>query len=125
MAVGGRTGAEGLGGHGPENHRLAIPPAPLQQRLLLLRLPTRPHPALPLLLLRPRGFRRGHGEEDITRAVLGRAVRQRLDTVLRSQCDPEAVNAGAFADQAARIAANGGRAEIAASADIPFTPAPA
>ena len=53
------------------------------------------------------------------------AVRQRLDTVLRSQCDPEAVNAGAFADQAARIAANGGRAEIAASADIPFTPAPA
>lgn len=48
----------------------------------------------------------------------------RLDAELRKICDPEAVNALAFTDQLAVIEANGGKDGIAASADIPFTPAP-
>nr|WP_306265564.1 sulfatase-like hydrolase/transferase [Pararhizobium sp. IMCC3301] len=51
-------------------------------------------------------------------------VRSDLATALRRICDPEAVNAQAFADQAGVIAANGGRAVIAGVGDIPFTPAP-
>lgn len=51
-------------------------------------------------------------------------VLRQLDAELRRYCDPQAVNARAFADQAAQIEANGGRQTIAASADIPFTPAP-
>lgn len=53
-----------------------------------------------------------------------REILQRLDAELRTYCDPEEVNTRAFADQAAMIEANGGRETIAASADIPFTPAP-
>lgn len=51
-------------------------------------------------------------------------IRRKLDAELRRCCDPEAVDRRAFADQAARIAANGGRAAIASATDIPFTPAP-
>lgn len=53
-----------------------------------------------------------------------REVLLRLDAELRRYCDPDEVNARAFADQAAMIEANGGREKIVASADIPFTPAP-
>ncbi|MDW4499335.1 sulfatase-like hydrolase/transferase [Sulfitobacter sp. D35] len=47
-----------------------------------------------------------------------------LATELRTILDPEEVNDRAFADQAALIARHGGAQAIAASADIPFTPAP-
>lgn len=53
-----------------------------------------------------------------------RDVLAQMDAELRKICDPEAVNALAFADQLAVIEANGGKEGIAASADIPFTPAP-
>ena len=43
---------------------------------------------------------------------------------LREILDPEAVNAAAFAAQAARIAELGGRERILASADFGHTPAP-
>lgn len=48
----------------------------------------------------------------------------KMDTALRAICNPEEVNARAFADQAALIEAFGGREEIDATVDIPFTPAP-
>jgi choline-sulfatase len=43
---------------------------------------------------------------------------------LRSVCDPDAVNARAFADQRALIAAHGGREAIIARGDYSYTPAP-
>jgi len=43
---------------------------------------------------------------------------------LRAICDPEAVNAQAFADQAALIAAYGGREAVIARGDYSYTPAP-
>ncbi|MEM8915956.1 MAG: sulfatase-like hydrolase/transferase, partial [Pseudomonadota bacterium] len=52
------------------------------------------------------------------------AIRQELDGVLSDICSPEEVNAQAFADQSALIAAHGGPTGIEQSADIPFTPAP-
>lgn len=44
---------------------------------------------------------------------------------LQKICDPDETDAMAFADQAAVIAAHGGKDGIADSADIPFTPPPA
>jgi choline-sulfatase len=43
---------------------------------------------------------------------------------LRGLCDPEAVNAEAFADQRRRIAEHGGRDVILARGDFSYTPAP-
>lgn len=43
---------------------------------------------------------------------------------LRAICDPEAVSAQAFADQAALIAAHGGREAVIARGDYSYTPAP-
>lgn len=43
---------------------------------------------------------------------------------LRAICDPEAVTARAFADQAARIEALGGEDKVLASGSFPYTPAP-
>ncbi|OSP54005.1 sulfatase-like hydrolase/transferase [Pseudoruegeria sp. SK021] len=51
-------------------------------------------------------------------------VRSDLAACLRQVCDPDTVNAQAFAAQAEVIAANGGRSVIAGASDIPFTPAP-
>ena len=51
-------------------------------------------------------------------------ILREMHAELLTYCDPDAVNDLAFADQAALIAANGGRDKIAASTDIPFTPAP-
>lgn len=48
----------------------------------------------------------------------------RLTAMLHNILDPDEVNDRAFADQAALIAQHGGAEAIAASADIPFTPAP-
>jgi choline-sulfatase len=48
----------------------------------------------------------------------------RLEAKLRRVLDPDAVNARAFADQKAMIAAAGGRAAILSATDIPYTPAP-
>jgi choline-sulfatase len=53
------------------------------------------------------------------------ATLARLTAELHAILDPDEVNARAFADQAALIAQHGGAKAIAASADIPFTPAPA
>jgi choline-sulfatase len=47
-----------------------------------------------------------------------------LEAELRKICDPAAVTAQAFADQAARIAAHGGAAAIKARGDFGYTPAP-
>ncbi|MCB1492847.1 MAG: sulfatase-like hydrolase/transferase [Rhodobiaceae bacterium] len=63
------------------------------------------------------------------RCDLGRS-RDHADVVaemtlrLRGICDPEEINARAFADQKRTMEANGGRDGIMASVDIPFTPAP-
>ena len=46
------------------------------------------------------------------------------DARLRQILDPEAVNARAFADQAARIAALGGREAALTAGDLGYTPAP-
>ncbi|WP_332461104.1 sulfatase-like hydrolase/transferase [Acuticoccus mangrovi] len=43
---------------------------------------------------------------------------------LREICDPEAVNARAFADQAARIEALGGSEKVMSAGSFPYTPAP-
>lgn len=43
---------------------------------------------------------------------------------LRAICDPDAVNARAFADQRALIAAHGGREAVIARGDYSYTPAP-
>ncbi|MEM7462671.1 MAG: sulfatase-like hydrolase/transferase [Pseudomonadota bacterium] len=48
-----------------------------------------------------------------------------LDRELHKICDPNAVNARAFADQHQLIELNGGAEGIASTADIPFTPIPA
>jgi choline-sulfatase len=47
-----------------------------------------------------------------------------LTSVLRRLCDPEAINARAFADQKRTLEANGGRDSILQMVDIPYTPAP-
>jgi len=47
-----------------------------------------------------------------------------LRAALAAVCDIEAVNARAFADQAARVKAHGGREAILRTADIAHTPAP-
>jgi choline-sulfatase len=54
-----------------------------------------------------------------------RGVLDELQAALAAICDPAEVNARAFRDQSARIAASGGRRRIEESVDIPFTPAPA
>lgn len=46
------------------------------------------------------------------------------EAALRRICDPDAVNAQAFADQRALIAAHGGREAIIARGDYSYTPAP-
>jgi choline-sulfatase len=51
-------------------------------------------------------------------------VRARLEAELRQIVDPEAVNALAFADQAARVEAHGGAEKIKARGDFGYTPAP-
>ena len=43
---------------------------------------------------------------------------------LAAICDPDEVNERAFADQAARIEAHGGREAIIARGDFGYTPAP-
>jgi choline-sulfatase len=43
---------------------------------------------------------------------------------LRALCDPEAVNAEAFADQRRKIAEHGGRDALLARGDYSYTPAP-
>jgi choline-sulfatase len=53
-----------------------------------------------------------------------KAVLDDLDAELRKQCDPDEVNARAFADQQRLIEANGGRDVISSTVDIPYTPAP-
>lgn len=47
-----------------------------------------------------------------------------MNRLLLTICDPDAVNARAFADQQVLIQTHGGRDEIERSVDIPFTPAP-
>jgi len=51
-------------------------------------------------------------------------VRARLEAALREIVDPDAVNALAFADQEARIAAHGGPEAIKQRGDFGYTPAP-
>jgi choline-sulfatase len=51
-------------------------------------------------------------------------VREDLDRALREIVDPEAVDARAKADQAARIAAAGGRRAILEKGSFGYTPAP-
>jgi choline-sulfatase len=46
------------------------------------------------------------------------------EAALRRICDPEAVNAEAFADQRRRIAAHGGAQAILGRGDYSYTPAP-
>lgn len=61
---------------------------------------------------------------DLGRAPEHQATISRLTRELRQLCDPEAINARAFADQQRLIEANGGREGILKTVDIPFTPAP-
>jgi choline-sulfatase len=63
------------------------------------------------------------------RADLGRSPAHagklaEMTAALRALCDPEAIDARAFADQQRTIEANGGREGILQTVDIPFTPAP-
>ncbi|MEV8468903.1 sulfatase-like hydrolase/transferase [Fluviibacterium sp. DFM31] len=62
---------------------------------------------------------------DLAKDPAHAAILAEMDGALRAVCDPEEVNRRAFADQQAVIDANGGRAQIDATVDIPFTPAPA
>jgi choline-sulfatase len=61
---------------------------------------------------------------DLGRSPDHAAVVADLTRVLRTLCDPEAINARAFADQKRTLEANGGRDSIMQTVDIPFTPAP-
>jgi choline-sulfatase len=61
---------------------------------------------------------------DLGRSPDHAGVVAELTRTLRSLCDPEAINARAFADQKRTLEANGGRAAILRTVDIPFTPAP-
>ncbi|MEM5499975.1 sulfatase-like hydrolase/transferase [Ahrensia kielensis] len=51
-------------------------------------------------------------------------IRKALDTELRAICDPEKVNAQAFADQARTVELNGGRDKVLQVKELAFTPAP-
>jgi len=62
---------------------------------------------------------------DLSRSLAHASVLQEMHQALLDICNPEDVDAAAFADQNALISAHGGRAEIERSDDIPFTPAPA
>ena len=52
------------------------------------------------------------------------SVLAECDAALLRICDPEAVNAEAFADQRRRIALNGGREAVMQRGDFGYTPAP-
>ena len=52
------------------------------------------------------------------------AVLAECEARLRAICDPDAVNAKAFADQRALIASYGGREAVIARGDYSYTPAP-
>ena len=51
-------------------------------------------------------------------------TRSMLHAQLVGICDPEEVNRQAFADQAARVEANGGVEAVLKRSSIPYTPAP-
>jgi choline-sulfatase len=61
---------------------------------------------------------------DLGESAAHAEVRARLAAELAKVVDPEAVNALAFADQAARIAAHGGADAIKQRGDFGYTPAP-
>jgi choline-sulfatase len=65
-----------------------------------------------------------HEARDLGQSAEHAAVRARLDAALRQIVDPDAVNAQAFADQEARIAAYGGPEAIKQRGDFGYTPAP-
>ena len=52
------------------------------------------------------------------------ATRSMLHTKLLEICDPDEVNRQAFADQAARVEANGGVEAVLKRSSIPYTPVP-
>jgi choline-sulfatase len=62
--------------------------------------------------------------DDLGDSAAHAEVRARLAAELAKVVDPEAVNALAFADQAARIAAHGGPDAIKQRGDFGYTPAP-
>ena len=53
------------------------------------------------------------------------AVLAEMTDALHAVCDPQAVDARAFADQARRVREAGGRAAVIETVEIPYTPAPA
>jgi choline-sulfatase len=62
--------------------------------------------------------------KDLAERADMRPVLAECEAELRRLCDPEAINAEAFADQRRRIAEHGGREAIMARGDYGYTPAP-
>ena len=65
-----------------------------------------------------------HETTDLGESPQHADIRARFEQTLRHLLDPEAVNALAFADQEARIAAYGGPEAIKQRGDFGYTPAP-
>lgn len=65
-----------------------------------------------------------HEATDLAARPDMKSVLKECEAALRAMLDPERVSALAFADQAARIAANGGPAAILQRGDFGYTPAP-
>ena len=65
-----------------------------------------------------------HETTDLGTSAAHRDVIARCEAKLRAICDPEAVNARAFADQDAKVSAHGGVEAVRARGDFGYTPAP-
>jgi choline-sulfatase len=65
-----------------------------------------------------------HESTDLAAQPSMKGVLKECEAALRALLDPEKVSARAFADQAARLAANGGAAAVLARGDFGYTPAP-
>ena len=65
-----------------------------------------------------------HETQDLADSAAHVQVLAECEARLRSVLDPEAVNAQAFADQAAMVAAHGGREAVLGGSDLGYTPAP-
>jgi choline-sulfatase len=65
-----------------------------------------------------------HEAEDLAARPEMQGVLKECEAALRAILNPEQVSARAFADQAARIAVNGGVGRILQRGDFGYTPAP-
>ncbi|MCB1740933.1 MAG: sulfatase-like hydrolase/transferase [Gammaproteobacteria bacterium] len=65
-----------------------------------------------------------HEQQDLANVPEHAGTLARCEAKLRDVCDPDAVNAQAFADQAALLEEHGGREAVLARGDFGYTPAP-